>query len=199
LRAYFGAGYRAGGDYDAFPVSSLAVRRVPTLAIIVACLTGAASCGHAAAPGPALPGTLGTQVELFLPTADGGGVRFADLRGRPVIVHFVTTWSMAAQVDLDELRRVRTSYPQVVLLEVALDPQRRVVVPWVRAAGIDWAVALPVPELTAGETAFGLVKVVPTTFVVDARGRIAWRRVEGLRRGELEAVLHSLEGRGQGP
>jgi hypothetical protein len=135
----------------------------------------------------------GTLVDLALPTADGGVVDFARLRGRVVVVHFASTNSLTSQIDLRELRTVAGNRDAIMLVEVAADPnEAKLAGPWARAAGIGWPVALATPDLIAGHTAFGLVPVVPTTFVIDRDGKLAWRAIGPLPRGELAKVVQPL-------
>jgi peroxiredoxin len=155
----------------------------------------AAACGGAArrpaAPDPA----IGNQVRLTLPSADGAEVDLSSFRGRPAVIHFVTTGSLDGQSDVEELRRTRDARRGLVMAEVVLDDNRALALPWADASAIDWSVLLPTPEVRAGATAFGPIRVVPTTFVVGGDGRVAWRWEGALPRGRLATVLESLAAR----
>jgi hypothetical protein len=141
-------------------------------------------------------GIIGRQVELTLPSLDGDAVSFASLRGKPAVVHFSTTGSLEAQVDVDELRRLRGARRDVQVVEVALDPtQPRLIRAWADASAIDWTVLLATPGLVAGGSAFGPIRVTPTTFLLDADGRIVWGREGYLPRGALAKVLAELDAR----
>src|SRR5262249_59486891 len=73
-------------------------------------------------PGRAAPSVIGRHVDLTLPSLDGDEVNFACFRGRPVVVHFSTTGSLLAQVDLEELRRVSAARRSLQVVEVTLIP-----------------------------------------------------------------------------
>jgi peroxiredoxin len=146
---------------------------------------------------PTGPPVIGRQVDLTLPSLDGDEVNLAQLRGKPVVVHFSTTGSLAAQVDVEELRRVRAARRGLQVVEIALDPtQPRLIRAWADASNIDWMVLLSAPGVVSGATAFGPVKITPTTFLLDAQGRIVWGHEGGLPRGALAQVLAQLDARG---
>lgn len=139
---------------------------------------------------------IGRQVDLTLPSLDGDELNLAQLRGKPVVVHFSTTGSLAAQVDVEELRRVRAARRGLQVVEIALDPtQPRLIRAWADASQIDWIVLLSAPGVVSGATAFGPVQVTPTTFLLDAQGRIVWGHEGGLPRGALAKILAELDAR----
>jgi hypothetical protein len=159
-----------------------------------------AACGPKARPAAPEAAPPGGVVQLELPSVDGDEVSFARWRGKRLVVHFAVTGSLDAQSDVEELRRTRERVRGLVLVEVVLDESgRRVAAPWANASGIDWSVLLPTPELLAGTTAFGKLRVVPTTFLVDARGRVAWRWEGALPRGVLLTMVGKLEAAGDRP
>ncbi len=140
---------------------------------------------------------IGRQIELTLPSLDGDAVDLATLRGKPTVIHFSTTGSLEAQVDVEELRRVRAARRDLQVVEVALDPTKPSLIrAWADASGIDWLVLLPTPGLVAGGTGFGPIRLTPTTFLLDADGRIVWGHEGGLPRGALAQVLAQLDARG---
>jgi hypothetical protein len=151
-----------------------------------------AACGGGAArraPDPA----IGNEVRLVLPSADGAEVDLASWRGRAGVVHFVLTSSLDGQSDVEELRRARAARRGQALAEVVLDANPSLVVPWANASAIDWSVLLPTAAVRGGESPFGAIRVVPTTFVLDRDGRVAWRWEGALPRGKLAEVLAGLE------
>ena len=168
------------------------------VALAIATLV-AAGCGPGARGAAALP-ARGPEAALALPGLDGGTVDLGAERGRLVVVHVFTTWSLAAQADVAELQRVRDRRPgRLALVGVGLDPDGAVLIaPWRDGAGVDYPIALPGP-IAAGETPFGAVRAVPVTFVLDRAGRLAWRHDGPLPHGLLEQVVRNLETEGGGP
>ena len=173
----------------------------PTRAIaILAAVALAGGCGGRGG-GPSFPGK-GAYVQAILPSLDGGSLDLARLRGQAVVLHFFTTWSLAAQVDVGELRKTRQRLPPgaVTIVGVGLDPDGpRLLRPWRKAVHADWAIGLPTDDLTGAQSGLGRIQVVPTTVVLDGAGRVAWRHQGGLPPGELERVVRNLERDRQAP
>jgi peroxiredoxin len=163
-----------------------AARHTPALVLVLL----AAACGPRRPPGLPDPPLSNELVDLVLPSADGAEVDFARWRGSPVLVHFATTSSLDAQGDIEELRRARDAVEELVLVEVVVDEGgERMAAPWADASRIDWAVLLPSAEIIAGDSPFGKLRIVPTTFLVDRAGRVAWRWEGALQRPTLDAAL----------
>jgi hypothetical protein len=130
--------------------------------------------------------------DYVFPTLDGDDVGFTSWRGHPVVVHFVTTWSVPGQLDLDELRAARAARRDLILVEIIEDPQGRTLArPWAEAEKVDWTVGLATHDMMAGTSPFGDVSQVPMTFIVDKDGRIRQRWVGGLPKGQLAAAVAS--------
>jgi hypothetical protein len=166
----------------------VAVACVPGVA--VACLLGVvAACG-----GGARKQTFPRDpVQLVLPSIDGGEVDFRSLRGKPVVVHFFTTWSVAALSDVEELRKARDRVGgRLTIVGVGMDPDgTKLLLPWRDGARADWWIASATPDVLA-TTIFGAVTVTPTTVVLDATGRMVWRNEGQLPPGKLASVVQSL-------
>ena len=156
------------------------------VALFLACATSCAS-PPARSPGP---GAAGLQVEAV----DGGVINTARYRGKPVVIHLFTTWSLAAQSDVAELQAVHKELgDQVVIIGVALDPDGyRLVAPWRRANALSYFIALASPELMAGHTFLGRITEVPTTVILGRDGRVAYRLSRPLGQGELHQLLAGL-------
>ena len=140
---------------------------------------------EAAPPDPA----VGAQVALVLPSVDGGEVDLGRFRGRSLVLHVASTASLDAQADVEELRQARERRPELALVEMVYDEGGdRLALPWAYASAIDWVVVLPTAEVRSGQSALGPIAVVPTTFFLDAQGRVVWRW-QGALRGRLLSSL----------
>ena len=152
----------------------------------------------AAAPADLFPGDSATLDAATAPDAPAlqvstlGGGRFSmeEQRGKVVLVQFWTTWSEPARDHLDALGgALRIMGTAATALVVAADAEGgQAVAPVVAAA------ALRVPATLDADGAlsstFGGVRMYPTTFVVDAEGRLRARHVGALD----EAGLLELAG-----
>jgi cytochrome c biogenesis protein CcmG/thiol:disulfide interchange protein DsbE len=142
----------------------------------------------AAAPpsGGLLP--VGSRAPAFaLRTPTGGQVRLRDLRGRPVLIEFFATWCPHCAAEAPHLRRLytRLAKSRVAFLAVNADSEDAPSVfafhvyfglpfPALVDAGgrsVSWPAKGPVGPVSSSYR----VASFPTVYVLDSRGRIAWR------------------------
>lgn len=154
--------------------------------IAIALAAGACHGGRPATP-------RSPPIALALPALDGGELQLTELRGQVVVVHVFTTWSVAAQLDVDQMMAADDA-PDVVVVGVALDPDGRpLVAPWRAAGEVRYLVVLADDDVRAGKSALGPLPEVPTTFVLDRLGRITARVERQLRPGELAKLVASAK------
>jgi len=113
----------------------------------------------------------GKPVELELDTVEGGRVSLSELRGKPVVVFFFTTWCVVCQVQAARLQPVRAALGnhRIAVVGVALDLQRQLVPPFVQAAGFNFPIAYGHPSMVR-RSPLGPVRGVPRLVILDARG-----------------------------
>ncbi len=164
------------------------------------------SCGKASAP-PASPVgrdsapvaaavAASAPVDFVFDSLDERPMSAQATRGQPTVMTFVTTESLAAQAQVDFLVAMsKNDGDRVHYAVVAIeDPDSRELVALYRKAlSIPFPVAMADAQTMAGAGAFGDVRAVPVTVVLDRRGRIAWR-VDGrlAKSDELRAALRGL-------
>jgi peroxiredoxin len=133
---------------------------------------------------PALAGT----------TLGGGRVDLASYRGKVVVVTFFAPWCYGCRVEAPALRRIALRYPsQVRVLAVAMNtPTRSSVRAFQARYGWTWPIVFDPPgEL--GESFYGAIWK-PTTFVVDASGRIAWKQIGTTNLDALDRAVTAAVG-----
>ena len=117
----------------------------------------------------------GVQVGLQAPDfeltdLDGGQVRLSDLRGRPVILNFWATWCPPCRAEMPEIQAFHERHPgQVTVLGINLQESPAVVKEFVEANGYDWTMLL---DSDGSEKSRFRVRVIPTSYFLDARGVI---------------------------
>lgn len=169
-------------------------RKTPLAGVRVAtalvCLAALAACGARQPPPAPTTAPLDLQIEAL----EGGQIELRRYRGRPVVLHFFTTWSLGAQADVDQLTAAKERHgDEVVIVGVAMDQDGyRLVAPWRRASRVPYLVGLASPELVAGRTPLGRIAEVPTTVVLGPEGTIRRRIDRPLAAGELSALLREL-------
>lgn len=134
-------------------------------------------------------------IDLALPALDGGELSLASYREKIVVLHVFTTWSLAAQAEVDALNNADAD-AAVVVIGIALDAEGHMLVaPWRSGAGVRYLIALADEPTRTGQSALGNVSAVPITIVLDGKGRIAARADRQLAAGELGAMIDTARAR----
>jgi cytochrome c biogenesis protein CcmG/thiol:disulfide interchange protein DsbE len=171
------------------------VRRDALAGGLVLAIALAGACGgtrgDSATPASGAVDPGAPPIALTLPALDGGELSIASYRGKVVVMHVFTTWSLAAQAEVEALSAADAA-EDVVVVGIALDPEGRMLVaPWRSGAGVRYLVALADPATLAGQGPLGALPAVPITIVLDRAGRIAARADRQLAPGELDAMISS--------
>ncbi len=159
------------------------------LGLVAAACGGGRSGGSSTSPPPVPVADRGPPLALVVAALDGGEIDLASHRGQVVVVHVFTTWSLAAQSELDALS-IADADPEVVVIGLALDAEgRQLVAPWRAGAGVRYLIALADDAIRHGASGLGRLPAVPITIVLDRRGRVYTRVDETLGPGQLDAIV----------
>ncbi len=114
---------------------------------------------------PAAPPTVVT-------TLDGKSVDLAALKGRVVLIDFWATWCPPCRAEIPHFQALYMKYqPRLQILGLAMDQDGAgTVTAFVKAQGMTYPVALGTEALG---NAYGGIRGIPTTFLIDKQGRIA--------------------------
>ncbi|MEJ2455210.1 MAG: TlpA disulfide reductase family protein [Candidatus Thiodiazotropha sp.] len=125
-----------------------------------------------------------------LQDADGNPHRLEDYRGRVVIVNFWSSWCAPCRHELPSMNRAWTMLKDegVVMLALNLGEELGAVRGFLRNYPIDFPVLL---DLNANVSDRWELTALPTTFVLDVRGRIVYR-VIGEREWDSEPLLRQI-------
>jgi peroxiredoxin len=145
-------------------------RLVPFLFVASGALAGCNHSPEAARPHtqpPARP-----PLELALPTVDGDVFRISSLRGKVVLLNFFATWCVPCQEIFKRLLQVQSALgrDKVAIVAVSVDRHQSLVKPFVDALHLPFPVLLSTPSMLQ-RVGIGKVRIVPTTVVLDPRGR----------------------------
>jgi len=135
-------------------------------------------------------------VDFTFDSLDERPVSAEATRGKPTILCFITTSSLAAQAEVDFLSAMakrdgdRVHYAAVLL---SGRDERELGELYRKALHVPFPVALADAQTLAGTGAFGDVRAVPVTVILDRAGRVVWR-VDGrvAKSDELRGALHGL-------
>jgi thiol-disulfide isomerase/thioredoxin len=144
-----------------------------------------------AAPGELIPGSLHIHAPLRLTDLEGREHDLGDLRGKVVILNFWASWCAPCVEEMPSIQRLSSALAAASVAVIAVNVGESEL--RVRAVAQRLGIELPI-LLDKDSTAFDAwgATVLPTTFVVDAEGRV---RLVG--RGPLEwdadAMIQRLE------
>jgi peroxiredoxin len=143
-----------------------------TLAAALVLFTGAVLAGQGEQTLTPLP-ERPLAPEFDLPGPGGEPYRLADWRGKPVIVNFWATWCPPCRKEMPSMQRaweaVRDEGIVLVAINVGEDAET------VQRFVTDFPVGFPLPMDERSEVVQAWpVKGLPTTFVVDPKGRLAY-------------------------
>jgi len=129
---------------------------------------------------------------VTLETLDGGVAALGQLKGRVVLVNFWATWCPPCRAEMPGLESVYEDRRAAgfTVLGISLDERPPAEVSaFLRDHAIRYPVAMATPEAVA---AFGGVSTLPTSYLIDRRGRMRYT-VPGLFAGvALRAAVDRL-------
>jgi peroxiredoxin len=139
------------------------------------------------------PPEAGDMLAPFeLEALEGGMLRTADFKGRPMVVNFWGTFCPPCVEETPALQRMYEKYQDqgVVMLGVNLGEKPVVrVEQFVERFGVTYPVLLD-PELTVRDR-YG-VRSYPTTFFIDASGKVREVKIGGMAEGYIESQIKQL-------
>jgi peroxiredoxin len=162
------------------------LRRIATASLVLLAL-GPTSCGGAVES--KVPGQV---PDLTLPGLSGKQVRLSDYKGTILLVDFWATWCAPCKETIPDLVRLQDRYRKngLEVIGISLDVQgETAVAAFVKQYRMNYTVALG-NERTA--RAFGGIVGIPTSFVVDRRGRIVKRFVGMVDAATYEDLIRTL-------
>lgn len=125
---------------------------------------------------------------------DARPVSCEGLRGRPVVMAFVTTWDLQSQAQIDFLVPLSKKEERPHYVAVAMDDakNRELVEAYVKALHVTFAAAMADVDTTLGRGPLGEL-TVPTVIVFDEGCRVSFRRAGLVKPAEIREALDSLD------
>jgi len=131
--------------------------------------------------------------EFAVKGIDGNVVNVAGARGKVVLLNFWATWCGPCRMEVPDLVELQKKYQdrlQVIGLVID-DADEDAVRKFAKRYGINYPVAVATDEM---RVQFGGVPALPTSFIIDAQGRVVQKHI-GLRDPELyEMEVRALLG-----
>lgn len=125
-------------------------------------------------------------------TLDGRTLRSSELRGRPLVLEFWATWSLPSRASMPVLNALQARHGSrgLLVIGLALDdgPTQRVL-DYARRRRLLFPVAMAREDMLDD---YGPIRSLPTTILVDRRGRIVRRIVGHLDAETLEGFVREI-------
>ena len=142
---------------------------------------------------PLAPPPRKGPLKLVLPSVDHAVFRLSSLRGKVVILNFFSTGCVPCQALFSRILKVRAAVGEnrVGVVAVSVDRQRLFVKPYVETLSLPFAVLYG--KLATMRT-LGLTSslIVPTTVILDRRGRPRYLHQNLITTRKLAAEVQSL-------
>ncbi|MBI2935162.1 MAG: redoxin domain-containing protein [Chloroflexi bacterium] len=141
------------------------------LLLIVTALVIFAACRPAAAPGAGSQRNRVPAPDFSLERLDGQTVKLSDLRGRPVLLNFWTTWCLACKEEMPLLQAIHEEREKdgLVVLGVDLAERPAVVKQFMDENRLTFTTVLDRDNRVSAT--YG-IRLIPTTVLVDRNGDI---------------------------
>ncbi len=159
-----------------------------TTALVMAALAGCAGKTEK----PRLPDH---PISLRFWTLDGDVQTLGSLRGRIVVIHIFTTWSDLALLEVPRLSTLaRLHSESVEVVGLAMDDDRLTVEIFAESFQVPYAVGRvdQRDHFMSEAGPFGAIYLIPTSIVLDRKGRVAARSDGVWQAGVLERIVDAL-------
>lgn len=140
-----------------------------------------------------LSAQVGEQAPAFsLKDKDGKTISLASLKGKVVVLNFWATWCPPCRAEIPDFKKVYSEYKGkgVEIIGVSLDHKGwDVVRPFLKKWDINYPVVLGGAKIAKD---YGNVRSIPTTFIIDKKGKIVDSHVGAMKESVLVKSFKKL-------
>jgi len=110
--------------------------------------------------------------DFQLTDLNGNPFQLSSLRGKVVLIDFWATWCPPCRMEIPHFKELYDSYKGkgLEMIGLSIEADGGAVKSFVRSNGMTYPVALADAKL---QQAYGGIRGIPTTFLVDKKGRVA--------------------------
>jgi peroxiredoxin len=150
--------------------------------LVLACALALAGCRGG--PETREPDGRALLQALALPAVGPAAEDARELGGRVLLVAFFATWCFPCVAEVPTLQALQRDYgPRGFrVVGVGMDLEgARVLAPFADEYALNYPMLVADDALRAGRSAFGSIRALPTTFLLDREGRVlaAWQGMAG--------------------
>jgi thiol-disulfide isomerase/thioredoxin len=158
------------------------------LRVLSLSLVGSLACAHA----NPFPDVDLSRYEL--PSVDGDAVALGAQRGRVVVIGFFATWCFPCVAESELMQKLHDRYPNsLVVLGVGLDMEGTDALRLYRdQMRLTYPILIADTATREGQSPFGRIAVLPTTFILDKTGKVRDGFVGLAPPDDLDALVNKL-------
>lgn len=137
-------------------------------------------------------GTLGEIPDYEFETLEGNSIKLSEYRGKTIMINFWATWCGPCRKEIPELVKLKNKYGEqgFEIIGVALDDEGfEVVEPFLQQFDINYTIVAD--DYSYGNE-LGGIYMVPTTYIVNKEGKIAFRKIGEITVENIESKIVGL-------
>ena len=128
-----------------------------------------------------------------LPDVEGDNAELQDYTGQVLLLNFWATWCLPCRAEMPWFIDFQRTWGEegFQVLGVSLDePGWSIIRPFLKNQPVNYRIALA--DTTESQLQFGIINILPTTWLIDRDGRIAAKHIGLVRREEIAAEIEEL-------
>jgi len=137
-------------------------------------------------------GSLGEIPDYEFDTLSGERIKISDYNGNVVMINFWATWCGPCRKEIPELVKLKEKYGEkgLEIIGIALDEEGfQAVEPFLKQFDINYTIVTD--DYSYGNE-LGGIYMVPTTYLVDKEGKIAFRKIGEITVENIESRIVDL-------
>jgi peroxiredoxin len=135
---------------------------------------------------------------FILPDVGGRPVKFSEFQGKVILLNFWATWCGPCRTEIPHLNELHRAYEKegLVIVGISLDYGKpELVRDFLKRNHVDFAVLMGNDEIVGTYSripGFGSMRGIPTTYLIDRRGRIVRKFLGATSQKKLEEAIRPL-------